>query len=184
MSTSTFRSQIVAADASQKQGKIWIPGYAMGPLVDAADGIGHYGGANAATTEILTTLIPIPWDMDVTAAISLQNYLSFDGVSDSDVFEIDHLYDITEKTSVVDPVHVAPTTAFTTEDAALTIVEATHESRIYIPGAATIAANAITAAQQTARDLLVLGWEITLTTMTETQFALIGAEITYTKRFV
>ena len=80
---------------AQSLGYIWIPGAAMGPfdIADGGDEIGEWGGANTATTEVLTYLMPLPADMDITAAITVQDYLLFDGVSDSDVFEIDHLYD-------------------------------------------------------------------------------------------
>jgi hypothetical protein len=158
----------------------------MGPfdLMDGGDEIGEWGGANTATAEALTYLMPLPIDLDITAVISFQNYLVFDAVSDSDVFEIDHLWDTVATTAVTDPVHVIASTAFGTEDAALTIVEATHESRLYMPGAAVIAANLITQAEVDARDLLNLAWDITLTTMTEDQWLLVGSEMSYTRKFL
>jgi hypothetical protein len=179
-----FNSQVVPADSVEKYGYIWIDGNAMGPNIGADSGIGDWGGGNAATTENLSYIMPIPMDMDVTESIVVQDYVVFDGVSDNDIFQIERFYGVVAKTATTDPVHVAATTTMGTEDGALTIVEATHESRLYIPSAVTITTPAITAAQQTARDLLTLFWTITLTTMTESQFILVGSELKYTRRFV
>lgn len=178
--------QYTSSDATQSVQKLWIPGAAFGPfdIVDGGDEIGEFGGANAEDSAVMTYIMPIPWDLDVTAAITFTDYLVFDGVSDGDVFEIDHLFTIVETDATTDPVHVAPSTAFDDEDGALTIVEATHESRIYVAGAAQIDADTITTAQQTDRDLLVLGWEINLTTMAENEFVLLGTEMSYTRRFL
>lgn len=187
MAATRFSGPIkVTGEDGGKYGKIWIPGAALGPfdIVDGGDEIGEWGGANAQDSAVMTYIMPVPDDLDVTAAMSFQDYLVFDGVSDSDVFEIDHLYTIVDTDATTDPVHVAPSTAFDTEDTALTIVEATHESRLYLPGAATIAADTITTTQRDAGALLVLGWEINLTTMTEDEFILVGSYLTYTKSYV
>lgn len=181
-----FTHLTMPGSTAQSKGYVWIPGANMGPfdIVDGGDEIGEWGGANCATTEVMTYIMPLPEDMDPTGAITLRDYLVFDAVSDSDVFEIDHLYTLVETTAVTDPVHVVPATAFTSEDAALTIVEATHESRLYMPGLATLAGSTVTQTQIDDRDFLVLGWEVTLTTMTENEFILIGSELAYTRKHV
>jgi hypothetical protein len=186
MGRTRFNSQIVPKDVEQALAKVWIPGADLGPFAvsDGGDEIGAWGGVNAADSEVLTYIFPIPHDMDVSQPIILTDILVFDEVSDADEFEIDHLYTLVALDATTDPVHVAPATAFDDEDGALTIVEATHESRLYVAGPAQIDGATITEAQQDARGFIVLGWEINLTTMTEDQFILVGTELQYTRRFV
>jgi len=183
MARSRFTSQIVPTDATQKVGHRWISYTEIGPeaIATAAD-LGTWRGINCATTEVLVWTGPWPHDIDVTQAITLTPHVVFDLVSDDDVFELDVTYEVDDGTT--DPVHVDPaTTTGVTDAAALTIVEATHESRrVSTVLAASIAAGTFAAADQA--KYLSLGWTVTLTTMIQAEFIILGVDMAYTRRFV
>lgn len=188
MGQTRFNSKIVPKDSEEAVGRIYIPYSAVrfGPaaVITAAE-IGSWSGFNVDTAEAFQTVLEFPEDMDVTAAMTIEPYLVFDGISDDDTIGFALTYTVDAGT--LDPVHVAPATDTGVTDAAvLTLVEATHESRLLNDGslAATIAADTFTTTQRDAPSTFALNWVCTLDTITQAQYIIYGVMIKYTRRFV
>lgn len=190
MSTSTFNSQIVPADTTQKAGRFEMRG---GDMAFSGTGAGFYGadivgGVSLPNTGTATWHGYLPKDLDITAAVTFNTYVfPLTAAADGEVIALAMAYqkgmvvttDGTDGTALVAP---AVTTGLDVSTGTVTMTTAANWRDKLTALPVVLAANTLVAADL---DLpFGFGLTATLTGIAVDEWVIPYVEVLYTRRFV